>query len=220
MPVPAGHTRAEHLEKDECVRLCLLRAVPGFLAGVRRLGGLRGRQLVPRGQVLHADQHDRPPGGLERLVFLEHDTVTWEHDVPGFPSDESKHVDGAGLIDATPRIGQCKVLPGGENPSGTSTYTLLTTGPLAARPMPRRPLRNASSSCSRAAARRRTGVPELHRLPAQPRVREADADAARATVATGKCDRTRFDASADRNVFGSSLARHGRERVAPVSDSR
>ena len=29
-----------------------------------------------------------------------------------------------------PRIGQCKVLPGGENPSGTSTYMLLTTGPL------------------------------------------------------------------------------------------
>ncbi len=28
--------------------------------------------------------------------------MTWEHDVPGFPSDESKHVDGAGLIDATP----------------------------------------------------------------------------------------------------------------------
>jgi hypothetical protein len=31
-----------------------------------------------------------------------------------------------------PRIGQCKVLPGGENPSGTSTYMLLTTGPLGA----------------------------------------------------------------------------------------
>src|SRR5436190_21712743 len=90
----------EHLEEQQDVRRDLARAVADRFTVVHRVGALLVRDGVPRVERVHADDHHGPPGGLERLLLLQHVAVRWERDVPRRAPEDPREVEGARVVDA------------------------------------------------------------------------------------------------------------------------
>src|SRR5262249_44923100 len=97
------HPGAQDLKEEKRVRVDLREAASVPLTVVDGLNALRRGDRVPGREVLHVDEHHRPPSGLERLLVLDHEAVGWKNCLLlVLRSEDPGDVDRAWVIDAPP----------------------------------------------------------------------------------------------------------------------